>query len=47
MQLLLGFIIIVSIVLGMVGIGLVLVLGFVVLIGYIIKCFMSGQKKQD
>lgn len=48
MQLLLGFIIIFGIVLGMVGIGLVVVLGFVVLIGYTMRRFRSGQqKKQD
>jgi len=48
MQLLLGFIIIVGMVLGMVGIGLAVVLGFVVLIGHTMKRFRSGQqKKQD
>jgi hypothetical protein len=48
MQLLLGFIIIFGILLGMVGICLVVVLGFVVLIGYTVRRFRSGQqKKQD
>lgn len=47
MQLLFGFIVIIGIILGMVAVGSALLIGLVVLVGYIVTRFRSWQQKKQ